>query len=93
MHCASVPLKERHMQAFLWHVVAYGIVQRMLNVKSQVSHIGLQVWLLFSLRTIRTELHHKKKRKFLWPGVGMFQELSQRIHFSKPAKHPLSHRG
>lgn len=50
MHCASVPLKERHMQAFLWHVVAYGIVQRMFNVKSQVSHIGLQV---FSLRTIR----------------------------------------
>lgn len=66
MHCASVPLKERHMQAFLWHVVAYGIVQRMFNVKSQVSHIGLQV---FSLRTIRTELHHKKKKVFVaWGG-------------------------
>lgn len=66
MHCASVPLKERHMQAFLWHVVAYGIVQRMFNVKSQVSHIGLQV---FSLRTIRRELHHKKKKVFVaWGG-------------------------
>lgn len=71
MHCASVPLKERHMQAFLWHAVAYGIVQRMFNVKNlSFSHwpAGLAAFLF--------ENYIIKKRKFFWPGVGMFQELS-----------------